>query len=205
MELDARSGVQFNMKALVVLAMLAFAPALYAAPAQPNKEAAQPAAWLQHNLIVALHDLPETYSCNDLWYKFRDVLLEIGARADYQIVPYDCGTRSPQVQLNFMLPEPLSASQAQYADLDAKPQTVELRPGEPATLNTSDCDLVSQMSSSFFPAIPLRVVSSQLECTATGKAKPHFELSVAAVTPAQQPSPALAAQPTAKSPQPDRH
>ncbi len=201
MELEGRPTVQFNMKALIVFAMLAFAPATYAAAtAQPDKEAAQPAAWLQHNLIVALHDLPKTYSCNDLWYKFRDVLLEIGARADYQIVPYDCDSRSPQVQLNFMLPQPLNPSDQQYADLEAKSRTVELQPGTPSTLNASDCDLVSQMNSSFFPAIPLKVVSSHLDCTATPKAKPHFELSVAALTPAQQPSPALAAQPAAKSP-----
>jgi hypothetical protein len=195
------------MKALVVCAMLAFVPATYAAgPAQPNTRAvAQPAAWLQHDLIVSLHNLPKTYSCNDLWYRFRDVLLEIGARADYKILPYDCGSRSPQVQLNFMLPRALSPAQKQNADLDARPKTVELQPGEPATLNASDCDLVSQMKSELFPAIPLEVVSSQLQCTASAKTPPHFELSVAALTPVAEPQPALAAQPAVKSPQPSRH
>lgn len=190
------------MKALIALAMLAFLPATYAAaPAHAAAGAApQPAAWLQHNLIVSLHDLPKTYSCNDLWYKFRDVLLEIGARADYKILPYDCDSHSPQVQLNFMLPQALSPSQKQYADLDAAPKTVELQPGKPSTLKASDCDLVSQMYSYLFPAIPLKVTSSQLACTASAKAQPHFELSVAALTPAAEPSPALAAEPTAKSP-----
>lgn len=192
------------MRALIVCSMLAFVPAVYAAaPVQSTSvAAAQPAAWLQHDIVVALHNLPKTYSCNDLWYKFRDVLLEIGARADYKILPYDCGSRSPQVQLNFMLPEALSPSQKQYADLDAAPKTVELHPGNPSTLKTADCDLVSQMNSEFFPAIPLKVVSTRLECTASGKAEPHFELSVAALTPAKQPGPALAAQPSAKSSQP---
>ncbi len=193
------------MKALVVSAMLAFAPAVHAAASAHPSNAAQPAAWLQHDLIVSLHDLPKTYSCNDLWYKFRDVLLAIGARADYKVLPYDCGSRSPQVQLTFMLPQPLSSSQRQYADLDATPKTVELQPGQPSTLNASDCELVSQMNSSFFPAIPLKVVSSQLECTAAAKAKPHFELSVAALTPVGQPNAALAAQSPAKSAQPSGH
>lgn len=187
--------------------MLAFVSAAYAAaPAQPSSNAAaQPAAWLQHDLIVSLHDLPKTYACDDLWYKFRDVLLEIGARADYKILPYDCNSRSPQVQLNFMLPQALTPAQRQYADLDATPKTVELEPGKPSTLKASDCDLVSQMNSYLFTAIPLKVVSSQLSCTASAKAQPHFELSVAALTPATAPSPALAAQPSAKSPHPSQH
>jgi len=190
------------VKALVIASLLAVVPAAYAAaPARTNTDAAaQPAAWLQHDLIVSLRDLPKTYSCNDLWYKFRDVLLEIGARADYKILPYDCDSRSPQVQLNFMLPQALTPAQKQYADLDATPKTVELQPGDPSTLKASDCDLVSQMNSYLFPAIPLEVVSSKLECTASAKAGPRFDLSVAALTPVAQPSPALAAQPPTKSP-----
>ena len=195
------------MRALAISAMLAFVSGAFAAaPAQPSSNAAaQPAAWLQHDLIVSLHDLPKTYSCDDLWYKFRDVLLAIGARADYKILPYDCNSRSPQVQLNFMLPQALTPAQRQYADLDATPKTVELEPGKPSTLKASDCDLVSQMNSYLFTAIPLKVVSSQLSCTASAKAQPHFELSVAALTPATAPSPALAAQPSAKSPHPSQH
>jgi hypothetical protein len=192
------------MKALIAPTMLGFLSATYAAvPA--HGAAPEPAAWLRHDIIVSLHDLPRTYACNDLWYKFRDVLLEIGARADYKILPYDCATRSPQVQLNFMLPEALSPAQKQYADLDATPKTVEIQPGTPSTLKASDCDLVSQMDSYLFPAIPLKVVSSQLACAASAKEQPHFELSVAALTPAAKLSPALAAQPTSKSSQPSRH
>lgn len=207
MELAPRTNIELGMRAWVVSLLLSFVPAAFAAaPPQPAHDAAaQPAAWLRHELIVSLHDLPKTYSCNDLWYKFRDVLLEIGARADYKILPYDCQSRSPQVQLDFMLPQSLSPSQKQYADLDATPQTVEFEPGKPATLNASDCDLVSQMEGSLFPAIPLKVVGSQLQCTASGKAKPHFELAVAALTPARQSSPALAAGATSKSPQSSAH
>jgi len=206
-ELAGRKRLKVSMRAvLAIFATLACVSAAYAAPAQPSSNAtAQPAAWLQHDVIVSLHDLPKTYSCDDLWYKFRDVLLEIGARADYKILPYDCNSRSPQVQLNFMLPQALSPSQRQYADLDATPETVELQPGKPSTLKASDCDLVSQMNSYLFTAIPLKVVSSQLSCAASAKAQPHFELSVGALTPAPESSPPLAAQPSAKSPQQSHH
>jgi hypothetical protein len=204
MELAAGPHVQLDMRALIVFAMLAFVPAAYAATSAQSSSA-QPAAWLQHDLIVSLHDLPKTYSCNDLWYKFRDVLLEIGARADYKILPYDCNSRSPRVQLNFWLPQPLTPAQKQYADLNATPKTVELQPGKPSTLKASDCELVRQMNSAFFPAIPLQVVGSQLDCMASPKGKPHFELSVAALTPVQGANAAaLAAQAPARSSQSPR-
>jgi len=194
------------MRALIVSAILAFAPAAHAASPAPtsNHTAAQPAAWLQHDLIVSLHNLPRTYSCNDLWYKFRDVLLEIGARADYQILPYDCESRSPQLQLKFALPQALSPSQRQYADLEATPKTVELQPGQPSTLKASDCDLVSQMNTYFFPAIPLKVTGSQLPCATPAEGRPKFELSVAAFTPAAESNPALASENPAKPTQPSR-
>ena len=51
------------------------------------------------------------------------------------------------------------------------------------------------MKSSLFPAIPLKVVSSQLECAASAKAKPRFELSVAALTPVERPSSSLRPRP----------
>ena len=37
-----------------------------------------PAVWAPHELIVNLHDLPKHYSCDDLWYKFRAILLTLG-------------------------------------------------------------------------------------------------------------------------------
>src|ERR1700749_1723011 len=46
-----------------------------------------PAVWAPHELIVNLHDLPKHYSCDDLWYKFRAILLTLGARQDLEILP----------------------------------------------------------------------------------------------------------------------
>jgi len=190
------------MQALIVLSVLAFLPSAYAAtPAQTTNGAAQPATWLEHNLIVNLNNLPKNYSCDDLWYKFRDVLLAIGARADYKITTYQCGKdagvqgRSPRVQLSFWLPKALTPAQQQWSDVSATPRTVKLQPGEPSTLTPVDCDLVSQMNALLFPAIPLKVVSSQLNCSASSKSQPHFELSVAALTPVESPGPAAAAEP----------
>jgi hypothetical protein len=49
---------------------------------------AEPAEWMPHDMIVKLRDLPKRYSCNDLWYRSRDVLLAIGARPNVQILTH---------------------------------------------------------------------------------------------------------------------
>ncbi|HEY4210774.1 MAG TPA: hypothetical protein VGM84_04805 [Steroidobacteraceae bacterium] len=47
----------------------------------------QPATRFGHDLIVRLEHLPKRYSCDDLWYRFRDVLRALGARADFTARP----------------------------------------------------------------------------------------------------------------------
>jgi hypothetical protein len=59
--------------------------------------------WLGARL-VDLHDLPQRYSCDDLWYKFRDVLLAMGGRPDIKILVYRCERGLPDGQARS--PEP---------------------------------------------------------------------------------------------------
>ena len=68
-----------SCQVLVLSCSLVLLAASVVARARSN-DAARPAEWVRHNLIVKLHDLPKRYSCNDLWYRFRDILLDIGAR-----------------------------------------------------------------------------------------------------------------------------
>jgi hypothetical protein len=74
-------------------------------------------------------DLPQRYSCDDLWYRFRVILLSIGANPNLKVVPYHCDSRSPKVQLQFSLPEPVNGAQARFADLRAVNDTITLEPG----------------------------------------------------------------------------
>jgi hypothetical protein len=90
----------------------------YAAAGGPS---AQPAEWRTYDLVVDFHDLPRTYSCDELWYKFRDVLRKLGARAYMTISPNRCGyvgggeARSPHVEVKFQLPQPLPGGETRYA------------------------------------------------------------------------------------------
>jgi hypothetical protein len=159
-----------------------------AARAADDSPAGAAAAWTQHDLIVNLQHLPKSYSCDDLWYKFRDVLSAIGARPDPKILVYRCGPGlgtlafSPQVHLRFAIPQALPGAQARWADVNVTPKTVRLEPGHPASIDTSDCELLRQMKNGLLAALPDRVVSFQLACDAPPTRWP-FNVAVETLTP----------------------
>jgi len=147
----------------------------------------RPAAWRHHDLIVSLRDLPQRYSCDDLWYKFRDILLALGTRPDIKILVYQCGpqarelARSPQVHLQFSTPEILTGAQARWAEIRAAPETIHLGPGQPASLRDSDCELMRQIKDELLPEMTDRIVSVDLACTA--RRRSPFNVTVQAETP----------------------
>ncbi|HVW70066.1 MAG TPA: hypothetical protein VHB68_13905 [Steroidobacteraceae bacterium] len=145
----------------------------------------QPAVWTNHDLIIALHDLPVQYSCDDLWYKFRDVLLALGAQPTLSILVYQCGNtagelgRSPKVHLEFATPELVQGAQARWAQLEAAPRKVVLTPGRPASLRESDCELLRQIRDGLLSQ--LTRLPSGFEPACTGR--PPFKITVRALTP----------------------
>jgi hypothetical protein len=168
--------------ALLLIALAALAVKRVAA--EPSSE---PAIWTQYDMLVDLHQLPKRYSCDALWYRFHDVLWSIGAREIKEILPYQCGSAagelalSPRVHLRFSLPSVVRSDQAV---LRVASTTIRLEPGEPRSLDASDCALLSQMKDTLFAALPVRVVSSSLECTATNHSQ--FSVSVQALTPQRE-------------------
>src|SRR5581483_9369254 len=166
------------MTALGSIAVLTLGAAITTATAA---EMTQPAVWSPHALIVDLQNLPKRYSCDDLWYKFRDVLLAIGARPDMKILPYRCDRRSdslgnsPRVQLEFSIPSLVSGKNARWAEITATPKTVRLEPGSPEHLDESDCALLNQMRQTLLRAIHADVTGFRLACQAPAiTRKPPF-------------------------------
>jgi hypothetical protein len=179
----------YKVRQLVLASVLLVVTALAGTPAQAAPVAAgHPAVWTPHDLIVSFEHLPRIYSCDDLWYKFRDVLRAIGARPDIRILAYQCGPKlgqlaySPQVQLRFFIPQILERSQARWADVNAEPRTIRLEPGRPASIKPSDCELLRQMKDGLFAALPDRVLNFNLACEAPATRWP-FSVSVEALTP----------------------
>lgn len=174
---------------LLVLGCVVSVPATMASAADGAApgSSGQAANWAPHDLIVNFHHLPKLYSCDALWYKFRDVLRALGARPDPSIVTFQCGpqigslARSPQVHLYFSLPQPVG-DDTHWADIEASLRTVRLEPGHPAALDASDCVLLRQMKDRLLAALPARVISFKLACEAPAGRSP-FNVSVETLTP----------------------
>jgi len=155
-----------------------------AAPTAAPAPAPAPAEWRSYAVLVDFTALPRTYSCDDLWYKFRDVLLRLGARAYMTITPYQCGVRgggeahSPKVEVKFQLPQPLHGDAVRYAQISAGDEIIKLAPGSPRSLGPDDCELVRQMQQGLLAALPVRVTSSDFRCTG---ARESFSLTLDAV------------------------
>lgn len=180
------AGVTRAVSALLCLLLLlgASTAASAAAPAATKAPpAVQQAEWGSFDVLVRLQNLPRTYSCDDLWYKLRDLLLKLGARAYMTITPYHCGytgggpATSPSLELKFQLPRVLSGSATRYAQISVIDEPIRLAPGSPPSLSAKDCDLVRQLQGTLFAALPLHVNAADFSCKV---AQPSFVLNVQA-------------------------
>jgi hypothetical protein len=174
-----KRGRQFLITSGCLLLLAASANA-----AAPLPEGSQwPAMWQRRALIVRFHDLPKRYSCDDLWYKFRDVLERLGASSRMDILPDRCerslgaAARSPRVRLEYFVPRQLERKNARNADLTAVVRTVRIEPGEPSSIDASDCALLRQMR----PALPGQIVGYRLQCRGPPAASPAFSITVRAL------------------------
>jgi hypothetical protein len=158
-------------------------------PGLAESETGLPAVWIPHDLVVSLHDLPKRYSCDELWYKFHDVLLALGARPNMSILAYRCEAtlgaqaRSPNVELKFDLPREVQGSQKRWADVSVVSRTVRIAPGDPPSIDGQDCVLLSQIKSTLLDSLPVRVIASDLACQAPQRARARFGISAQALTP----------------------
>lgn len=181
-------------------AQAAHAPA--AAPAHGGIAAARPAIWRTYDLIVDFQSLPRTYTCDQLWYEFRGILLRFGAPpAGIDILPYDCSPtpqgdlRSPHVEARFQLPFLLQPG-VTGAPIHAVEGTVRLSPGKPKTLHASDCQLLKQIRQTMLASMPVKVDAAHFDCAAPAPRSGRFwvtlRLPVLAPPPARAPSGAAA-------------
>jgi hypothetical protein len=184
---------------LFFLSLLVACTSAWGTESATASQPGHPASWRPYDLILDLHDLPQRYSCDDLWYKFRDVLLAMGARPDVKILVYRCeqgltdrNARSPRAQLQFSLPELLSPAQSRWTQLQAVTTTVRLAPGHPASLQSSDCALMRQMKDGLLESLSQRVVSFNLACAAPRSARWPFNVTVQALTPSRTSSQVVA-------------
>jgi hypothetical protein len=182
---------------LFCLVILAWCAQVLAAPSVSPKVTEHPATWRPYDLIVDLNNLPHRYSCDDLWYKFHDVLRAMGAAPGVKILAYRCepglpdvSARSPRVHLRFSMPELLTPVESHWAELQgdelqAAPTTVHLAPGHPASLGSGDCELLRQMKDGLLASLSQKVVVFDLACAAPQSTRWPFSVTVQALIPSR--------------------
>ena len=142
------------------------------APAVSPTTPGHAAEWQPYDVLVHLTGLPRPYSCDELWYKFRGVLVSLGAGRIDEVTPSECASPSPTVHVRFVLPRLLQGEAAGYADIQAAQHTIELAPGHVAHLVASDCQLVRELRQSLLTDLPVKVLSAQFACRNGGAAAP---------------------------------
>lgn len=152
---------------------------------QASAAAGQPALWRTYDMIVNLHDLPRTYTCDQLWYEFHGILLQLGAWPySISILPYHCSPspsgslRSPDVEARFQLPIFVHGAAVKWAPAKATERSVRLSPGEPKTLQSSDCQLLQQIDQTMLASIPVHVAEEHFDCSAGPRRAASFNVTV---------------------------
>lgn len=147
--------------------------------------AARPALWRTYDMIVNLENLPRTYTCDQLWYELHGILLQLGAWSySISILPYNCSPkpnadmRSPNVEVRFQLPFFLTGEAAKSAPAKAVERTIRLSPGEPKTLQPSDCQLMQQVSQTLLASILARVDEEHFDCSGSARQAANFHVTV---------------------------
>ena len=166
-----RTHARVLTAAACALVFLGAWPAANADPTRPPD--GQPALWRTYDMIVNLQNLPRTYTCDQLWYEFHGILLQLGAWPySVSILPYHCSPspngylRSPDVEARFQLPIFLHGAAAKSAPVQAVVRAVRIEPGEPKTLQSSDCQLLQQIEQTMLASIEARVEAAHFDCTA---------------------------------------
>lgn len=197
MSLGARSA----LGAAVAGAMI-----VHSAAGLADAGASVPSVWGRYDLILEFNHLPKQYSCKDLWYKIRAVLAAVGAGGISEILPYDCGSGrtdhglSPKVHVAFVVPEAASGIQARNPDLHASSAEIHLGPGNPSTLDDSDCRLVQQMNNLLFRSIPVHVLQATWNCDAAVAGQPRYGLTLKVLRSVARDTPKATADIGARSP-----
>jgi hypothetical protein len=177
-----RTGIVLACSCVVTLAASSFT----ARAAPPPTPATTWATWIMRDVQFDLPNLPKAYSCDDLWYRLRGVLLAIGAREYMDIRTYNCaanapgGGRSPSVELKFYTLRALTGADARWAQTGAVRKIVRLGPGEPKILDPSDCALLAQLQGTLFTYLDMHVIAADLPCSSP-QASRKFSISVDAL------------------------
>jgi hypothetical protein len=169
--LDAHRVIGYSVATVLLCAGLG---ATAGAAAQ---DAPVTAYWAEHAEVDELGKLPKTYGCDELFYKYRDILLKLGVRPGPKIYAYGCtrpgqpASGSAKVDLGYAIAHPGPVGFKAYK------RAIKLTPGEPKSLTAEDCQLLDDMRQTVIAAISSEVEAHGLDC-GTDHSHKKFELTV---------------------------
>ena len=170
-----------RLRRMMLVCLLAAFPVGAWAAAAHGRGPQRPALWRTYDMIVDLDNLPRTYTCDQLWYVFYDILARLKTPySSLNVLPYRCSRtpsgdlRSPRVQVQFQMPRVLRGKAVKWATLKAVRRRIVIGPGKPKRLTASDCQLLRQIRATLFESLPVKIVRSNLNCAASA----HFGLTL---------------------------
>jgi hypothetical protein len=129
---------------------------------------AQAAVWTPKELTFVYHGHSTYYSCDALQTKMREILIQLGARADLEVMPYGCTTLTGpdpfagvRVKMSVLQPAGADTSApvaAQWKEVDLVANRRDPREAE------FECELFDQIGRKVLPFFAARNVQQVSSC-----------------------------------------
>jgi hypothetical protein len=130
---------------------------------------AQPAVWTQKQLNFLFQGFTAHYSCDGLETKIKHVIKELGARGDFEVHSYGCGTSGrpdpfPSVSIKMSVLQPAPAATAATDIVPAHWQRVDLHLDRDPVWEAGDCELLEQIKQKLLPLFATRDIDFASNC-----------------------------------------
>jgi len=154
---------------------------------------AQAATWQSKELKFTYMGFTTHYSCDGLAAKVKDILLQLGARADLQVHEYGCTSTFgrpdpfPGVRAKFSVLVPLKDTEAAKTAADqivsARWHAVQLRLDRDRASAAGECELIEQAKHQILPLFSTRNVNFSSDCVPHQLTLKGADLSVEVMEP----------------------
>ena len=141
-----------------------------AVAAAADDSAAQSARWQQKELRFTYMGFTTHYSCDGLRDEVKEILRQLGARADMQVYEYGCTANFgrpdpfPSVRAKFSVLVPADAKVRSDQVVPARWRTVSLKLGSGALDASGQCELIEQAKQHILPLFATRNLNFSSDC-----------------------------------------
>jgi hypothetical protein len=157
--------------ALGALSVLLAGPGLAETSGTTAAAGGESAVWTPKEIEFVYIGFTSTYSCDGLQERVRQLLLELGARADVQVQQYGCtavGTPEPfpgvRIKMNVLQPTAAHEAGGNSQPVAAQWKSVVIAPKFDPASASGDCELIEQFKHYVLPAFTTRNVEFKATC-----------------------------------------